>query len=276
MPVQTFNPSALPQSETNWAVARRLVDAFAPHAQAAPNMTVALDAGALLQGTTLTEVNPQTVGPFTIPASAFRIDRIVIDRSSGAASVVVGTVGSATPPSIPANKLPVARVVLDATTVAITNERIFDERVLADLSSLSPPAWGVFTLSGDQTTNLSVGSAVRFATVMGGNLTLASYTITLPANKTFVLQAATNAVGSGTGGYLNTQWYNVTAGAYTGIVSSSTVVSYSGALNVSVQPTALAVITTTVATDVQLRILDQQQLSSISGSQSYAEIVERQ
>lgn len=276
MPTQTFNPSALPQSETNWAVARRMVDAFAPHAQAAPNMTVALDAGALLQGTTLTEVNPQNVGPFVAPTSSFRIDRIVIDRASGVASVISGTVGSVTPPSIPANKLPVARVVLDNTTLAITGERIFDERVLADLSTWTPPSWGIFSLSGDQTSNLSVGSPVRFSSTMGGNLALANYTITLPANKTFVLRAATNAVGTGSGGYLNTQWYNVAAGAYTGVISSSTVVTYSGSINVSVQPTALAVISTTVPTDVQLRIFDQQQLSLISGSQSYAEIVERQ
>lgn len=276
MPVQTFNPSALSQSETNWAVARRLVDTFAPHAQAAPNMTVAVDAGALLQGTTLTEVNPQTVGPFTTPTSGIRIDRVVVDRTIGTASIVVGTAGSGTPPAIPANKLPVARVILDNTTVAITNERIYDERVLADVSSISPPAWGIFSLSGDQTTNLSVNSPVRFATTMGGNLAIANYTITLPANKTFVLRAATNAVGTGSGGYLNTQWYNVTAGAYTGIVSSSTVVTYSGTINVAIQPTALAVITTTVATDVQLRIMDQQQLASISGTQSYAEVIERQ
>lgn len=68
MTVSTFNPSGLSQSDANWPVAQRVVGAFAPHAQAAPNLTVALDQGFLLNGTTLTEVDPQAVGPFTPPA----------------------------------------------------------------------------------------------------------------------------------------------------------------------------------------------------------------
>lgn len=59
MSVQTFNPSDIPQGTANWAVAQRVVGAFAPHAQVTPNMTVAIDPGFLLTGTTLTEVNAQ-------------------------------------------------------------------------------------------------------------------------------------------------------------------------------------------------------------------------
>ncbi|WP_448191443.1 hypothetical protein [Azospirillum sp. sgz301742] len=133
MPVQTFNPADA-VSAGNWAVAQRLVGAFAPHAQATLDMTVALDKGWLLNGTTLTEVNPQTVGPFTAPADR-RVDRIVIDRTTGGASIVAGTEGSLVPPAIPAGTLPVTRVVLGGATVEIANEMLFDERVLSDLSS---------------------------------------------------------------------------------------------------------------------------------------------
>ncbi|MDQ2105360.1 hypothetical protein [Azospirillum isscasi] len=54
MPVQTFNPTDLSRSATNWAVAQRIVGPFAPHAQVSPDLTIALDPGHLLNGTTLT------------------------------------------------------------------------------------------------------------------------------------------------------------------------------------------------------------------------------
>lgn len=134
MPVQTFSTSELPSGATNWQVARRLVGAFAPHAQAMPDMSVQLDAGHLLNGTVLTEVLSQTVGPFALPLGR-RVDRIVIDRSTGAASVVTGAEGSPLPPAIPAGMFPVARVRLSADMTAVTNERIDDERALSDLAT---------------------------------------------------------------------------------------------------------------------------------------------
>lgn len=132
MSVQAFNPTDLSQSATNWAVAQRIVGPFAPHAQISPDMTIQLDPGHLLNGTTLTEVTAQIVGPFTAPTSGFRIDRVVVDRSTGAASIVAGTANSLTPPAIPAGSLPVARVFLENTSPAVDNGMIVDERALAD------------------------------------------------------------------------------------------------------------------------------------------------
>ncbi|HYD67053.1 hypothetical protein [Azospirillum sp.] len=134
MSVQTFNPTDLSQSTTNWAVAQRMVGPFAPHAQVVPNMTVAVDPGYLLSGTTLTEVNAQSTPAITPPASGFRIDRVVVDRTTGAVSVIAGTPNSLTPPALTAGKLPVARVFLESTTTAITNDSIVDERALFDLT----------------------------------------------------------------------------------------------------------------------------------------------
>ncbi|MBY6266478.1 hypothetical protein EI613_31945 (plasmid) [Azospirillum sp. 412522] len=157
MTVQTFNPTALPQSATNWTVAQRSVAAFAPHAQNAPDLSLVLDQGHLLLGTTLTEVATQLVGPFAPPASGFRIDRVVVNRTTGAASVAAGTVNSLTPPAIPAGTLPIARVMLTSGLTAITNDVIVDERALSDLAG--PPAPVVFraNLNG---VNQSVPSSV--------------------------------------------------------------------------------------------------------------------
>lgn len=134
MAVQTFNPTDLSQSATNWAVAQRIVGPFAPHAQLVPNLTLALDPGCLLNGTTLTEVGAQSVGPFVPPSSGFRIDRVVIDRTTGAASIVTGTVNSLTPPAIPDAKMPIAQVQLLNTSLVLTNSLIVDERVIAAMS----------------------------------------------------------------------------------------------------------------------------------------------
>ncbi|MCG5239036.1 LamG-like jellyroll fold domain-containing protein [Azospirillum doebereinerae] len=147
MAVQTFNPTDLSQSSANWAVAQRIVGPFAPHAQVTPNLTLALDPGYLLSGTTLTEVNAQNVGPFASPTSGFRIDRVVIDRVTGVASIVVGSAGSATPPAIPTGKLPVARILLHADTLEITNALVYDERALSDLSPALPDAAQIPNLS---------------------------------------------------------------------------------------------------------------------------------
>lgn len=137
MSVQTFNPTDLSQGTANWAVAQRIVGPFAPHAQVSPDLTIALDPGYLLNGTTLTEVTAQIIGPFAPPASGFRIDRVVVDRTTGAAGAVVGTANSLTPPAIPSGKLPVARVFLDSTTLKIDNNAIVDERAFNDLTT--PP-----------------------------------------------------------------------------------------------------------------------------------------
>lgn len=108
----------------------RLGWAWAPYAQDTPNMTVALAAGQLLEGTTLTEVAAQSTGTITAPVTHPRIDRVVIDRATGAASVVAGTeAASPAAPAIPTGKLPVARVALAVGQTAIVNANIADERV---------------------------------------------------------------------------------------------------------------------------------------------------
>jgi len=171
MSVQTFNPSDLFQSAANWAVSQRIVGNFAPHAQVAPNLTLALDPGNLLNGTTLTEVNAQSVGPFAPPSSGFRIDRVVVDRSTGAAAIVTGAANSLTPPAIPAGKLPVARVMLLPTTDAITNTLVVDERTIYDSGSANNPVTSRMQRNGVDQTGVPHNSLtkVMFTSATGNN-----------------------------------------------------------------------------------------------------------
>jgi hypothetical protein len=120
----------------------RIAWAFAPHEQVTPNMTVRLDAGAVFDGTTLTEVAAQNSATLVAPVTNPRIDRVVVDRATGVVSIVTGTeAASPTPPAIPTGKVPVAQVSLTTSTSTITNTDIADERALSalglgDLASL--------------------------------------------------------------------------------------------------------------------------------------------
>lgn len=120
-------------------VFERMAAWFAPHEQdvgsPAPDMSVRVDAGAVVNAQTITEVAAQTVSGFTTPgAGTVRIDRVVVDSSTGVASRVAGTpqsLGSPTAvaPAIAAGKLPVCQIAFTESDTVITNDMITDERV---------------------------------------------------------------------------------------------------------------------------------------------------
>ncbi len=117
--------------DAGFAVADRLSWAFAPHEQAAPDMTVRVDAGAIFDGATLSEVAAQSTGTITAPTTDPRIDRVVIDQATGTVSVITGAEApSPTPPAITAGKVPVARVSLVVSQTSIVNADLTDERDL--------------------------------------------------------------------------------------------------------------------------------------------------
>lgn len=117
--------------DAGFAVADRLAWAFAPHEQATPDMTVRLEAGAIFDGTTLTEVAAQNTGTITAPSANPRIDRVAIDRSTGVVSVVTGAENpSPTLPAITVGKAPVAQVALVVSQTSIMDSDITDERDL--------------------------------------------------------------------------------------------------------------------------------------------------
>lgn len=120
------------------AVLKRAGAAFAPHqvysGSPNPDLAVEVDAGYIWNGSTLTEVAAQTVAGFTIPsAGQNRVDRIVLDAVTGAASRVAGTPVTGSPtavaPAIPVGKLPCAQVTIDSSSTAVLNSMITDERV---------------------------------------------------------------------------------------------------------------------------------------------------
>src|SRR5438045_2927864 len=76
--------------DAGFRVAQRIVDAFAPHEQTSPVMTVRLDAGAIFSGAGLTEVTAQSTGTITAPSVNPRIDRIVCNLITGVVSVITG------------------------------------------------------------------------------------------------------------------------------------------------------------------------------------------
>jgi hypothetical protein len=186
MTVSTFVPTAAGNQSVNAytgaidgdiSVLTRLGVAFAPRAQATPNMTVALDAGHIFNGTDLTEVPPQTTAAITAPATNPRIDRVVIDRLTGVVSVVTGT-ENATPvaPAFPTGTVPIARVLLQPGMTVITNDAITDERSLYSLGSSGSTGGGgvggllnvqVFSTPGTYTYTPTAGTTKIIVEVQG-------------------------------------------------------------------------------------------------------------
>ncbi len=116
----------------NAAVVARIGAAYQAYANSTPNMTVKVAAGALLVAGAVVENAIQTTGTITAPGSNSRIDRVVIDATTGVVSVITGTSGvSPTAPALTAGKLPVAQVLLTSASTAITNSMITDERAIS-------------------------------------------------------------------------------------------------------------------------------------------------
>lgn len=98
-------------------------------AQASPDMTIRYTAGSIQNLTTLTEIATGSSGTIVAPSANPRIDRIVVDNSTGAITVLTGTEdASPTAPAITAGKTVLAQIALATSTTQITNSLITDER----------------------------------------------------------------------------------------------------------------------------------------------------
>lgn len=118
-----------------FSVHQALAGQFAPHAAATPNMTVVADAGNIMDAGSMVANAQQATTTITAPVGNPRIDRVVADQRTGIISVVTGTpAGSPAVPAIPSGKFPIAQVLLQTTSTAITNSMITDERVLQTTS----------------------------------------------------------------------------------------------------------------------------------------------
>jgi hypothetical protein len=126
-------------------VHHRVAGAFACHQQDgnspdAPDMTVVVDAGALVRaGLVPLEIAQQSTSAMTAPSGNPRRDIVYIDNSTGAVGVATGAEAvSPSDPAVPAGKTAVARVRLTVGMTEITNADIDDLRV----SGASPEMTG--------------------------------------------------------------------------------------------------------------------------------------
>lgn len=120
--------------------------------------SVTIGAATIPSGDSVVTVAAQTVTVSGAPASGARIDRIVIDRQTGAASVVEGTAAdSPVAPSIPSGKLPCARLTIPAGTAALSNAMGVDERMVGGSGGI--PASADPLMDG----TAAVGDSYRYA-----------------------------------------------------------------------------------------------------------------
>lgn len=155
--------------DANSVVASRVVQPFAPHQSSPAAMTVTLDAGFVFVDGTLTEIAAQTTGVIVAPVGNDRIDRVVVDRVSGAASVITGVESATpTPPAIPTGTMPIAQILLHTSTTAIGNSQLTDERAIfgVGLKKLAYTASGAdlqdSTLPTSKAAN-TTGTGTKFA-----------------------------------------------------------------------------------------------------------------
>jgi hypothetical protein len=148
----------------------RIDQAFLPQAQDTPNMTVRVLAGALLNGTTLTEVAAQNTGTIGAPVTHPRIDRVVLNPATGAIQVVTGTeAASPVAPAIPADRLPLCRFQLATGTTAISNALIVDERVGAGGGALGDGAVTARKESDDPWSSVASAATVDLGAINSRN-----------------------------------------------------------------------------------------------------------
>lgn len=140
-----------------------IAGAFACHQQSPADMTVAIDAGRIfnVDTDTLTAVAATSSATITAPATNPRKDIVYIDESSGAVGVATGTEAvSPADPTIPAGKIPVARISLTVGMTEITNSDLEDLRTAFQVGWLKPDG------DGSSLTNLTTVDQVSRDNIM--------------------------------------------------------------------------------------------------------------
>lgn len=122
-------------------------------------------------------------------------------------------------------------------------------------------------LTADQTANFANGNHIEFNNIVSqrGSITVSSGAgqtsgvVTLEAGKTYLLTAYIKIIVNGSGDYGILQFYNRTTATAFGHCATCT--NNSGGANRPDQPTAVAVITTTVATEIEVRVITSNSLN---------------
>jgi microcystin-dependent protein len=144
--------------DADFAVAQRVADAFAPKPASPAAMSVVVDAGFTV-GTgpsglqSVVEIGAQTLAVAAAPgAPNNRIDLVVLDEASGAASVVTGTpAGAPVAPPLTAGKKQIALIAVPNGTSSISNGNITDLRAVWQ-SNVPGVRWAIAGGSADTIT----------------------------------------------------------------------------------------------------------------------------
>ena len=166
-------------------VEKIVAGAFAPHQSNPTAMTITLDAGNMFTfntaspsgGSTLVAQGTQVSGTITAPVSNPRIDRVTINGTTGALTVITGAEGaSPSPPAITAGYLPICQIALAVGQSTIINANITDERCMTVVTLASAsgiPQAGI--------ANSAIGQAQLKQSIGSVNSTsLSLYNLTLP------------------------------------------------------------------------------------------------
>jgi hypothetical protein len=149
----------------------RTAGVFSCEAQATPNMTVLVRAGAYFDNAllTLTETAQQNVTITTAPSAPnSRIDLIVYNTTTKAVQLVTGTPAvSPTVPAFPAGCLPLSKIAVGSAVTTITNANITDQRSMLVKGGGGGVDYQAFTASGTWTKPAS-GSMARIQLWAGG------------------------------------------------------------------------------------------------------------
>lgn len=159
----------------NFAVAQRIVTAFAPQPNSPAAMNVVLLAGflTLSEAPGTVEVAQQTSGAITAPVSNYRYDTISISATTGAVTVTTGTEGlsPAFPPSVPAGQLLVGLIHLVPGQTSIAASDITDLRAVWGQNLAGRPRGGNVNKIRNATGTVDsrgLGSAPLTVTTAGG------------------------------------------------------------------------------------------------------------
>jgi microcystin-dependent protein len=130
--------------------------------------TVTLSANATASAT-VPATFMQVTGTITAPGGNPRIDRVVIDRLTGALSVITGTpAATPSPPAITSGKVPVCQILLQTSSTSITNSMLTDER---DFSALGHGTAGEYDVGTGPNNVVQLDGSSKLPAVDGSQLT---------------------------------------------------------------------------------------------------------
>lgn len=133
--------------------------------------------------------------------------------------------------------------------------------------------YGIYSLSANQTTGIAAADPIKFNTVLSGNIAFnpATYTWTLKANKTYKLMTIVSSAHSAAG-YMLFAWKDITNSVTLSNVPENLTVS--GTNNETSSNTAMCIVTPITDINVQVLIANPVNLTSITASETRAEITE--